>query len=853
MKTMTRRSLSIVLAVMMVVSSMLTCAITANAATDWYLVGSSTSIFGASWSPAQAANKMDYANGVWTKTYNIKKTEHVFYKISDANGWNGQQVPNNGGNQEVDVTAGDVLTFTFDGSTLTATGAHATPVETQYYLVGDAPFFAGSWKTAQEADKMEKQADGSFTKTYTNVAKTGTAFEYKVTGASGWGDHEIPSQGNQSYTVQNEGASLTFVVKDGVLSVTEAAPTTQAPTTQAPTTQAPTTQAPTTQASVLEDGFYLAGVKGWTAADLVGYKFSANPGAENEYMLNTTLTKGDSIKVVKVESDAITAYYPALGDNYVVTDKTAGDVTIYFKEAYSDEWKDFGGHIWIAVKEEPTTQAPTTEAPTTEAPTTAAPATTKTVFFTAPDGWEGVNVYAYYEETGKQAIEYTGTWPGAAMEYAGTNSFNQKLYKYDVNTAANFIIFNYNGTEYKGAFSDVNNAYYWDGELKSYLLDVEPTTEGTTEAPTTEAPTTAPAIADGFYLAGVKGWTVTDLAGYKFEANPGAENEYMLNTTLTKGDSIKVVKVENNDITAYYPALGDNYVVTDETAGDVTIYFKEAYSDEWKDFGGHIWIAVQAEPEEDYEVTYTYNYDGEDVTVTKTIKAKASEIEAKIEANVPAINNQINTYSFDGAVKGEGNKYTAALKAVAKEYTVTINGNDLEGTYKYMDKATVNSDTDVAFVVDGQVVAYGKSYTFYVIGDTDVTTDATKTLADFASISKTAEIAADGKVTVELLASAVVEKFERMGIAFASSEKTADQIKDDVLAITAGTAKGTNVAVHNSSVTEANESGQYQFVYAPYITNGYNGKLYFYTFAVNSDNEVIVSAASEVDYATITK
>lgn len=619
MKTMTRRSLSIVLAVMMVVSSMLTCAITANAATDWYLVGSSTSIFGASWSPAQAANKMDYANGVWTKTYNIKKTEHVSYKISDANGWNGQQVPNNGGNQEVDVTAGDVLTFTFDGSTLTATGAHATPVETQYYLVGDAPFFAGSWDPANAADKMDKQADGSFVKTYTNVAKTGNLFEYKVTGAGGWGDSEIPSKGNQNYTVQNDGATLTFVVKDGVLSVTEAVPETQAPTTEAPTTEAPS--------------------------------------------------------------------------------------------------------------EEPTTEAPTTEAPTTQ----------------------------------------------------------------------------------------------------------------------------ASVLEDGFYLAGVKGWTAADLVGYKFSANPAAEGEYMLDTTLTKGDSIKVVKVESDAITAYYPALGDNYVVTDETAGDVTIYFKEAYSDEWKDFGGHIWIAVQAEPEEDYEVTYTYNYDGEDVTVTKTIKAKASEIEAKIEANVPAINNQINTYSFDGAVKGEGNKYTAALKAVAKEYTVSINGNDLEGTYKYMDKATVNSDTDVAFVVDGQVVAYGKSYTFYVIGDTDVTTDATKTLADFASISKTAEIAADGKVTVELLASAVVEKFERMGIAFASSEKTADQIKDDVLAITAGTAKGTNVAVHNSSVTEANESGQYQFVYAPYITNGYNGKLYFYTFAVNSDNEVIVSAASEVDYATITK
>ena len=359
-------------------------------------------------------------------------------------------------------------------------------------------------------------------------------------------------------------------------------------------------------------------------------------------------------------------------------------------------------------------------------------------------------------------------------------------------------------------------------------------------------------MADGFYLAGVDGhWTVDTIsADLKFNANPGKEGEYVLNTTLKAGDGIKVVKVESNAIKAYYPDPGDNYTVTAEDAGAVTIYFSETYSVQWEKFGGYFYITPQAF---DYTVTYNYNYDDEDLTVTKTVTAEAANIEDAIKANAPKVDNSVSDYAVGEIKKGEGNTYSVTLDATAKKYTVSLNGQPMDQEFAYMDKATVTSDKDAAFIIDGQVVGYGKSFTFFVVGDTDVTTDETKTIEDFASISKTATIAADGKVTVELLASAVVEKFDRMGVAFAKAEKTQAEIEAAVKAITSGTAASNKIAVHNSDVTEANESGQYQFIYAPYVTDGYSGKLYFYTFAVDTDGNVLVSAASEVDYANIGK
>lgn len=101
----------------------------------------------------------------------------------------------------------------------------------------------------------------------------------------------------------------------------------------------------------LSDGYYLIGQNGWTADDIdLAQQFTVNPENANEYMLETTLAVGDTIKVVRVADGAIAQWYPDPGDNYTVTADYAGNVTIYFKTTYDNAWSAFGGHIWIVKK-----------------------------------------------------------------------------------------------------------------------------------------------------------------------------------------------------------------------------------------------------------------------------------------------------------------------------------------------------------------------------------------------------------------------------------------------------------------------------------------------------------------------
>ena len=101
----------------------------------------------------------------------------------------------------------------------------------------------------------------------------------------------------------------------------------------------------------LENGFYLVGtMNNWLAAE--GYHFVGNPSNPAEFMLQTTLTAGDELKVANYLNGDFTAWYPS-GDNYVVDAAHAGDVTIYFQPDYKADWADFGGYFYIAVPETP--------------------------------------------------------------------------------------------------------------------------------------------------------------------------------------------------------------------------------------------------------------------------------------------------------------------------------------------------------------------------------------------------------------------------------------------------------------------------------------------------------------------
>ena len=96
---------------------------------------------------------------------------------------------------------------------------------------------------------------------------------------------------------------------------------------------------------------------------------------------------------------------------------------------------------------------------------------------------------------------------------------------------------------------------------------------------------------DGYYLIGPD-WTADSIdRSRRFEENPDAASEYILSTTLSAGEEIKVVKVDNGAITGWYPnGVDDQYHVDAAYAGDARIYFRPAYNSDWSAFGGYIWI-----------------------------------------------------------------------------------------------------------------------------------------------------------------------------------------------------------------------------------------------------------------------
>lgn len=84
-----------------------------------------------------------------------------------------------------------------------------------------------------------------------------------------------------------------------------------------------------------------------------------------------------------------------------------------------------------------------------------------------------------------------------------------------------------------------------------------------------------PVLANGYYLISDP-WTVESLTETAlFTANPGAEGEYMLSTTLVLNQEIKVVEVENDAVKTWFPDGMDNaYKVDSAHVGTTIIYFR---------------------------------------------------------------------------------------------------------------------------------------------------------------------------------------------------------------------------------------------------------------------------------------
>ncbi|HBE14646.1 MAG TPA: hypothetical protein DCY72_00140, partial [Ruminococcaceae bacterium] len=82
-----------------------------------------------------------------------------------------------------------------------------------------------------------------------------------------------------------------------------------------------------------------------------------------EYMISTTLSEGDGVKVVKVENGNTTWYPDGMDNEYIVDAAHAGNVTVYFNAAGSADWSAFGGYMYIDNGTTPTPDPTTAPAP----------------------------------------------------------------------------------------------------------------------------------------------------------------------------------------------------------------------------------------------------------------------------------------------------------------------------------------------------------------------------------------------------------------------------------------------------------------------------------------------------------
>ncbi len=181
---------------------------------------------------------------------------------------------------------------------------------------------------------------------------------------------------------------------------------------------------------------------------------------------------------------------------------------------------------------------------------------------------------------------------------------------------------------------------------------------------------------EGYYLIGPD-WTLTGIVPTdKFEVNPDNANEYILNTTLSVGDQIKVVKLTDGAITEWYPdGVGTQYTVDQAHAGTVTIYFKTTYDSAWSEFGGFFYIEhvhdwskptwTWTETEDGYTATATFVCEN-DASHTKTVNATITSETVGRET------------IYTATVELDGQTYTDTKTVASPAVTVIFNAG--EGT-----------------------------------------------------------------------------------------------------------------------------------------------------------------------------
>ncbi|MBQ6789847.1 MAG: starch-binding protein [Paludibacteraceae bacterium] len=236
-----------------------------------------------------------------------------------------------------------------------------------------------------------------------------------------------------------------------------------------------------------------------------------------------------------------------------------------------------------------------------------------------------------------------------------------------------------------------------------------------------------PELEDGYYLIGsATEWKSENLtADLKFAANADQEGEFVLNTTLEVDQTIKVVKVEKDQIVTWYPeGEGNEYKVDVEHSGKKAIYFRPEGNDEWSAFGGFIWIDKNEAPEENIVIyvvnkprwekvlAYIWRMEGEnpipyrawpgiEMSVPKQAPALAGIVAEDDQVLSIEFPKEFDHIIFNNGEEGEALQQTEDLEWVEEKPYFVISSEKGEGDKYSGEWKTESAATSIGNTADG--------------------------------------------------------------------------------------------------------------------------------------------------------
>lgn len=154
------------------------------------IAGSPQAVFGGAkaWDEANTTTEMTLGGDglyIWKKEdITMAKNQKIEFKIVADHSW-GQAYPNDNYIITIEEDANYDLTITFNASTKEVEGfvtkKSGAVIEAKYVIAGSSEaLFGTTWDGAAEANLMTKNADGTYTKTYTDVTLPEGTIEWKV-------------------------------------------------------------------------------------------------------------------------------------------------------------------------------------------------------------------------------------------------------------------------------------------------------------------------------------------------------------------------------------------------------------------------------------------------------------------------------------------------------------------------------------------------------------------------------------------------------------------------------------------------------------------------------------------------